>query len=137
MYKIFCLLVLCFLPWQGEAEPDSIPLPPELQERYLRAEQEGDSKFYSSFVQMLIYLALLIAVLYAGMYLVKRMLYRQIGHVNASDLIHIVERKILTPRSTLYIVEVKGRSYLLSDSVYGARLIKELPFKSFEEVLDK
>lgn len=82
------------------------------------------SDFGMAFVKMLVTLCALIALLAISFWFIKRLL-RARGQRGLSPLsVHILERKALSPKTTLYLVEVEGKRVLLAESQLEVRRLE-------------
>lgn len=134
MIKYFICFFLTSLSLSAAEET---PLPKELQERYERSQIEGDTKFYESFIQMLFYLGVMIVVLYVGMHIIKNMLYKKpTQSLEKNDTMSILEAFSLSPKTTLYIIEVEGKKLLIAESMQSTSLLRELSHTPFKEVYE-
>lgn len=90
-------------------------LPPELQ----------NEKFYVEFFKMLLILAVVIAALMAVMWFVRRMASVRMTQMNRSSLLQIVETRPLSPKTTLYIMDVEGKRLIFAESHEGVTFLAE------------
>ncbi|NGX41915.1 MAG: hypothetical protein K940chlam7_00189 [Chlamydiae bacterium] len=100
-------------------------LPPSLEEELKRAEQGGDSRFYQEFINMLFYLVGIIAFIVFFMWILKRMLTTRMQQVNETSSIKILERRSLTPKTTVYILTFFGKTVAITESTNGVTLLSE------------
>lgn len=128
MYRIFALLFLAPLSLIAEELPKELPPPPEMP----------PDQFYGEFFKMIFMLGLVIAFLLLVMWFLKRMMSARIEQLNLTSFIKIVERRVLTPKTTLYVIEVFDRRFLVAESHSGSASVTELVSKkSFDDVLEK
>lgn len=92
-------------------------------------EKESDT-FEQKFANMLIVLGLLIAFMIIAAWALKRMMKTRISGINMSSAIKIIETRNLSPRSTLYLLEVNGHPLLVGETASG---ITKLASFSIEE----
>jgi flagellar biogenesis protein FliO len=126
---IFCLLLL-FSPVFSQEETPRRSIeeyPNSFAEELKKADQMGDSRFFEEFVQMMIYLGAIVAFMLFFMWLLKRMMAVRIEQTNRSCSIKILESRALTPKSTLYVVEISGKVYAIADSANGITRLGEIP----------
>jgi flagellar biogenesis protein FliO len=101
----------------------AIPLPAELK----GADTVTESRFASEFMHMLIVLGIIIVLLYVSAWMFRRMMTQRMQQMNVTSNIKIVEQRSLSPKSALYIVEVHGKTILISESHNGVKFLSELP----------
>ncbi|MDF2550421.1 MAG: hypothetical protein K0S07_1488 [Chlamydiales bacterium] len=64
-------------------------------------------------------LALFITVLVLAAWLIKKMLQSKIQQMNESAAIKLIERRALSPKTTLHLINVQGKGFLLAESPAG------------------
>lgn len=117
--------LLCQLSAAAEEEP---PLPSKLQQELKTAETEGkDDAFADRFTQMLFYLGALVAVMYGGSWIIKKMLKeRVVIRPKADSPVKVIEMQRLSLRTTLYIVDYKGQNLVVAESSNGQITVTKL-----------
>jgi flagellar biosynthetic protein FliO len=85
-----------------------------------------EDHFTRDMLNMLSTLGIVVAVLYGLAYAIKRMMNNRVQQLNTSSLIKVVEQRSLSPKSTLYLVEVHGKTIVLGESVNGVTLLTTL-----------
>jgi flagellar protein FliO/FliZ len=91
--------------------------------------KESDD-FQAKFINMLVMLALLIGLMIAASWMIKRMMKTRTTQLNTSSSIKVLETRYLSPRSTLYLLEINGKGLLVGESHTG---ITSLGYISLEE----
>ncbi|MFA6916744.1 MAG: flagellar biosynthetic protein FliO [Parachlamydiales bacterium] len=112
--------------------------------------EESSDKFTSELLNMLLTLGMLIAVIFALSYILKRMLNVKTKQENYKSTIKVLEKRALSPKSALYLVEVYGRTLVIAESPTGFNCMTTFDAiveendappsqepKSFEKILDK
>lgn len=102
-----------------------VQLPQSLEEELRRSDTQGDSKFYEAFLNMLFSLGLLIGVLVAGLWFFKRHFLSKISQGNERSTIKIIEQRTLSPKSTIFILNVMGKSIAIAESSNGITRLTE------------
>jgi flagellar biogenesis protein FliO len=75
-----------------------------------------ESHFLAEFLYMMFMLGLLIgAVLFATWFL-KRMVNTRLTQLNESSNIKVIEKRTLSPKSSLYLLEIDGKEIILAES---------------------
>lgn len=91
-----------------------------------RAENETDT-FQSKFLNMLFILSLLIGFMILASWMLKRMMKTKIGLQNTASNIKILETRYLSPRATLYLVEIQEKSFLIAESPTAVTFLSSIP----------
>jgi len=78
-------------------------------------EKESDT-FQTKFFNMLLILGLLIGFMVLASLALKRLMKAKITHLNTESGIKLLETRSLSPRTTLYLVEVQDQTFLIADS---------------------
>jgi len=140
LHFVLILLGLVFLPVLAYAQehPDENLIPQTEQPNHASNEapteynvleeypdlprgwHEGDEKesdtFQAKFFKMLIILGLLIAFMMIASWSLKRMMRNKVTNMNQSSDIRVLETRYLSPRATLYLIEVEGKRLLIAES---------------------
>ena len=143
MSRFFTLmaLILCyFTPVYSQAEktPPPIPveekdpsyyrnLPPEFVEELKGYETQGDDRFLREFLNMLFILGMIVGLILIATWYLKRMVNTRIQQQNVTSTIKILEKRSLTPKSTIYLLDVFGKGLLVADSANGVTNLGEVP----------
>ncbi|SCA64035.1 hypothetical protein SCG7086_BP_00050 [Chlamydiales bacterium SCGC AG-110-P3] len=97
--------------------------------------------FGKQFIHMLLSLGFVLAVLLLGAWVLKRMMGQRMLQMNTSSTIKVLERRTLSPKASLYLIDVNGQGLLVGETPGGLErlgdvaLAKDSP--SFEEVYSK
>ena len=76
----------------------------------------GGDSFQSKFFNMLFILFLLIGFMILASWALKRMMKTKVTQLNSASSIKVLETRTLSPRATLYLIEVQGKSFLIAES---------------------
>lgn len=79
-------------------------------------EQVQAPEFQTAFIKMLVYLFLFIALSVITVWSLKRMGKSKLAFANSSKSIKILEKRMLSPKSALYLIELDGNKLLVSES---------------------
>lgn len=93
----------------GMQEPDQIEFP---------ASPEFD-RFYGEFFKMLLMLGLIVLFLVLISWFVKRMLNSKMTQINSKSLIQVVERRLISQKTTIFILNVMGKHVVIAESHQG------------------
>lgn len=95
--------------------------------------EEGD-RFIAEFIHMLAVLGLFIGFLIVVAWFLKRMLNTRMEQINTKSPIKILERRSLSPRTTIYILNIQGLQVAIAESHTGVTLLG--PVEDEEEESD-
>jgi flagellar biogenesis protein FliO len=102
-----------------------------------------DDRFFYQFLNMLFSLGTILVLIFIISWLLKRFLNTRLQQLNTSSLIKIIERRSLTPKTTLYVLEINGKDIAIAESTNGITLLShsfEQPLASnpdFEKILNE
>lgn len=78
-------------------------------------------------VNMLITLCVILVLIFLTVWFLKKMMRSRVKTLNRTNGIKILERRVLTQKSSLYLVDVLGKGVVISESAAGLQLITEFP----------
>ena len=99
-------------------------------ENYTSAIPNPDFKY--AFIKMVIILSLLLVLVFFTFWLFKRFMRIKIDQANLTKNIKIIERRALSHKSILYLIEVEGKRVLISESNLEVRKIESLDSIDYE-----
>lgn len=85
--------------------------------------QTNNDHFFAEFIHMLTVLGFIIGLILIVAWILKKMLNTRIQQVNTTSDIKILERRSLSPKTTIYILDIKGLSVAVAESQNGATLL--------------
>lgn len=98
-------------------------------------------RFYGEFFKMLTMLGLIIGFLMVLTWFVKRILNTRLEQINSGSLIQVVERRMLTPKTSIYVLEIMGKRVVIAESHNGVTAINEFSsspsFSKFNQLLEE
>ncbi len=113
-------------PAQQE-QPAPITLPhSEAAPAPLPSSAEMTTSYESAFIRMIVTLVGLIALVFLTVWLLKRLGSGRLGKFASSRSIKILEKRALSPKSVLYLVEVGDKQVLVSESQFEVRSLAVL-----------
>ena len=92
--------------------------PPRFEEIDHVAEREP-AEFQTKFLKMLGLLGLLIGGMYLASWSIKRMTKTRISQQNTDSAIKVVETRVLSHRTTLYLLDIEGKGFVIAESPGG------------------
>ncbi len=131
--KKFCVLFFCLSSMLLGAEPAKDATIQEKESslvvQNIMENQENAplvSPFPHYFRRMLLSLGLLVGLLILTVWALKRLMRSREKEINEQKKIKIIEKRVLSSKSLLYLVEVDGERVLLSESHLEIRPLKAL-----------
>lgn len=114
-------------------ETPAIPTPPAPKkseyafpiEDVIPPQTKQDDRFFTELLNMLSVLGIVIVVILATAWFLKRILNTRMQQINTISPIKILERRALTPKTTIYLIEINGKGIALAESQNGASLLAE------------
>jgi flagellar biosynthetic protein FliO len=86
-----------------------------------------EDHFFHEFLNMLGTLALLIAFMVFASWVLKRMLNQRVQQLNTSSNIKVVEKRALSNKAAIYLIEIDGKTFLVGESMNNLSLIANFP----------
>jgi len=156
MMKLLLCLFLCFAGTSFSEE--SVPSYPDQHsvsltqknlepvfpiEELIKKPNKQDDKFYSEFINMLASLGLIIALIFIVAWFLKRLANTRLTQVNNSSSIRIIEKRIISPKTSLFLLDIEGTTVFIAESANGVTRLAEFSTKeeakqssSFEKLLE-
>lgn len=88
-------------------------------------EEGKDYNYMSEFVNMMLVLLLIVALLFVTIFVLKRVMKARMYNASRTSSIRILEKRALGQKSALYLVDILGKGVVISESAAGIQLIKE------------
>lgn len=134
-FRIFFLITVLFssLIYAEEPLPNYTEPLPQAQQKtqqempYFFEEPPApteETSFLAQFFYMLFMLGLLIAIVFFTSWFLRRMVSTRIEQLNATSEIKISEKRALSNRTTLYLIEVEGKKMFLAETASSIIQIK-------------
>jgi flagellar biogenesis protein FliO len=77
--------------------------------------------YEGSFIRVILSLIGLVVLVVVTFWILKRLGRGRFGKFSSDKLIHIIERRPLSPKSVLYLVQIENKRVLLSESQFEVR----------------
>lgn len=122
MKKLFFILYLWPLAFFANTEE---VVPPSTAESLL-PKTENMPSYEGAFIKMLLTLGGLLALVFLTIWLLKKMTNGRFGSLGTQKKIHILEKKPLSPKTLLYLIEIDGKKALISESQLEVRTLLPL-----------
>ncbi len=130
MLQILLFFIFLLTPLYGGALEGETTTP----EHPLSAESQNPAQTYNywhEFVNMLYTLAFVIALIFLSIWVLKKMMRSRVKSLNQANGIRILERRPLSAKATIYLVDILGKGIVISESPAGVHRISEFP-ESFD-----
>lgn len=85
------------------------------------------------FVNMMISLGVVLVLLIGTVWFLKKIMNARHTKLNEMHAIRILEKRMLSQKAALYLVEVNGKTVLIGDSPSGIQKVMEVNFEALEE----
>lgn len=85
-----------------------------------------ENNFWYEIANMLLTLSIILIILFSLIWIMKKMQSSRIKFHNDSSLIKIIDHRPLSAKTGLYLIEVKGKEILISDSPTGVTYLTDL-----------
>ena len=105
---------------QPSVPTDQPPFPFEIEKP---AVGPSEDHFYYNLMQMLTSLGLLIALVLFVSYFLKKMLNTRVQQMNEHSVIKILERRALSPKTTIYLLDIQDKGIIIAESLNGVTLL--------------
>lgn len=92
-----------------------------------------NDKFFTEFMNMLATLGLIIVLIFLVAWFFKRLMTSRLENLNSSSLIRVVERRALSPKTALYLLEVDTKTILVAETPGGIVRLSEFETGTTEE----
>lgn len=114
----------------------------EPQNELFKDESGNSSRFFQEFLHMLSILGIMIAVLLLAAWSMKRLVAGRMQQGNTTSSIKILERRGLTAKTAIYLIEIDEQRIAIAESSNGATLLfhmksSEPSQPSFEQLINR
>lgn len=132
MSKFFLRVIpILFLMFFGTAQAQIEP--PELKSKQEQVEEtptkdlfanmEGPITYKGAFVKMMVTLVGLILLIVVSVWMLRRISHGRMKQMNYGRAIKVLERRPLSAKSVLYLVEISGKKVVIAESQIEVRAI--------------
>ena len=83
--------------------------------------------YWGEFVNMIITLLIIIGLIFLSVVVLKKIMRSRMQHVNRSAAIKVLERRAINQKTSLYLVDIAGKTVVIGESPAGLNLITDLP----------
>lgn len=128
MKRTFVSLLMAFMfLMQHAAICAEVPAPPAGKtndttfpvEELFEEARKPDDKFLMEFVNMLATLGLVIGLILIVAWFLKRLVNNKLEQANLTSAIKVLERRTLSPKTSVYLIEIHDKTIALAESAEG------------------
>ena len=101
-----------------------------LTESPLPAPTLSPGDYGAAFMQMFLTLIAVVLLLWATVWFLRYIIQRRLQKGSGAQSILVLERRVLSPKSMLYLVEVEGKRILVAESQVEVRRLAEIQEES-------
>lgn len=96
-------------------------------------EQKHPDNFQIKFINMLVVLALIIGFMVVASWMLKRMMRTRTTQMNEMSAIKVLETRYLSPKSTLYLLEIRGKGLVVAETSSGVSSLMTISLPEHSE----
>jgi len=134
MRQFFLILfLLTGLPLFSENSPQTVLPPPSTKEEVPLPPPPPIEDYGAAFFKMIMMLLGILVLVILTVWVIKRYGHGRLGRFKDRQSIHILERKVLSPKSVLYLIEIDGAQLLVAESQLEVRPLHQWQVPSEEE----
>ncbi len=123
---IFALILTCSGSLGfGQEMPKNPPEVPSLMDQEA-VPMETPVSYQGAFVKMMLTLIALIVFIILSVWMMRRLAHGKMKQMNYGKTIKILERRPLSAKSILYLIEVEGKKILISESQLEVRRLSSV-----------
>lgn len=134
LWKLF--LILLFTPLLAEEKAPETP-PPAVEEKVVvpPAVHETTESYEAAFIKTIVVLVGLLVLIILTIWMFKKISHGRLKTFNVLKSVKILEKRPLSPKSMLYLIEVGGKQVLIAESQLEVRQITTLDYLEKDEKL--
>lgn len=99
--------------------------------------EKHNDRFYLEFFNMLATLGLVIAIILIAAWLLRRLLNTRLEQINTTSTVKIVERRALSPKSAVYLLEIYDKIIVVAETQSGITQLGEFSIPPEPEISKK
>lgn len=96
-------------------------------EELIEEPSQDTNLFLSEFIKMTATLVLIIALIFIFAWFLKRMVNTRIEQANSTSLIQVVERRTISQKTSVYLLNVEGKGIVMAESPSGITFLGNYP----------
>lgn len=99
----------------------------------IKVEDKENDRFLSEFINMMTTLGIIVVIILIATWFLKKMVNSRIQQLNTSSYIKIVERRTLTPKTSLYLLDIHGKGFIVAESTNGVTSLGSFDVNEIEK----
>jgi flagellar biosynthetic protein FliO len=88
--------------------------------------EPAEDNFTIQLINMLTTLGLFVAFMFAISWFLRRMLNSRMQQANEGSEIKIIERRSVSPKTAIFLMEIRGKNLVIAESSHGVALLAEV-----------
>lgn len=132
MLKILTLLlffIFSFLTLQAAPAEN----PAHGLEILAQRDEAGSGKFMEEMLNMFIVLAGIVGVMVLVSWVLKKVLNTKMLQINQTSGIKVIERRTISPKVQIYLLEIRGKGFVIAESPQGVHGLGEFSITSEDD----
>ncbi|MEM8727399.1 MAG: flagellar biosynthetic protein FliO [Chlamydiota bacterium] len=113
-------------PTEAEATDEKEFLPSEEEDRVSYPVHQATESYEIAFIKTVVVLIALLVLVILTIWMVRKVSHGRLRGINAQKSVKILEKRPLSPKSILYLIEVGGKQVLIAESQLEVRPIATL-----------
>lgn len=94
-------------------------------EDFMETPNKQNDRFFTEFLNMLATLGFVIGIILLAAWFLRRLLNTRLEQINTTSTIKIIERRSLSPKTALYLIEIYEKTVLIAESQNGVTQLAE------------
>lgn len=124
----------------ADEAPKELEKKPEMEQVVPKEEKAPEydlntGAYENAFIKTILVLIGLLALVILTIWMFRKMSHSRVKQMNHLRTIKVIEKRPLSPKSMLYLIEVSGKQILLSESQLEVRSITSLDYSIPEKTL--
>lgn len=110
----------------------SILIAEEVSPFLINPDESNGQRFFWEFINMLSTLGIVLVALLVVVWVLKRFNQGKLEQLNSTSAIRILERRAISQKSVLYLVEIEGTALVFAESTNGVTQLSQFELESKE-----
>lgn len=104
-----------------------------LTDSFLNEEGPSDSRFMEQFIHMLLSLGFILVLIFVVAWVLKRLVNQRLQQQNSSSYVNVIERRTLSPKAAVYLIEVNNVTLVVGESPTGLHPLAQFPSSTIDK----
>lgn len=134
MIKKWLALVICmlYLPFGFSEDSNAHPLPLQTTEETKMPDPFDGVDYKTAFFKTLLWIICILAAVFFLLWLLKRLSNKRFLSLNHNNYVKIIEKRPLSPKTLLYVIEIGHKHFLIAESQLEVRLLSSIQQESLQ-----